>query len=641
MSSIFSDLLEKLQMGDESVEIEAKPGKAIATSVLQTVSAFSNEPGRGGGYILLGVDEEPDGLFGVSFRVSGVNNPGKLQADLATRCANDMSPPVRPQIDVEAHEDRAVIVAFIPEAPTGDKPVYVKSEGLPGGAYRRIANTDQHCTDDDLSVLYQNRSTTTYDATPVEGTTPDDIEPAAVREYRIRRAEVKPDAGELVFGDTDLLYALGATAIHRGRQCLTIAGLMLFGKEASLRRFFPMVRVDYILVPGREWVPDPESAYSAVEMRGPLVLLIPRVVQQVLSDVPMAFSLAGNSIHRKDIPLVPRAVIREAVVNALMHRSYRHSSPVQIIRYTNRIEIRNPGASLVAEDRLGEPGSFPRNEKIAASLHEIGLAETKGTGIRAMRQAMHQANLTPPLFESDRQRDEFGVMLLVHHLFSQEDIAWLGRFKELNLSDEEARSLAVIREAGAITNAMFRDINGVDSLAASGALRRLRDAGLLGQRGKGRNTYYIPTEHLLGESAPRMSPGSGARDGAQSPGFNPGDMAQPPGFGSQSPGFTSSVGKAATPSTDLPPLPPDLAQAVQSLRKKAEPEAMQQIIHRLCAWHPLRPAELGAILGRNPEYLQKKYLAPMRQRAELEFTKPDPADPQQSYRAVVAEDGQP
>src|SRR5262245_24497750 len=110
-----------------------------------------------------------------------------------------------------------------------------------------------------------------------------------------------------------------------------------------------------------------------------------------------------------------------------MHRSYRTFQPVQIIRYSNRIEIKNPGYSLIPDERLGEPGSRTRNPKIACTLHEMGFAETKGTGIRVMREAMATANLTPVLLESDRGRDEFTLRLLVHHLFSPEDIKWLAR----------------------------------------------------------------------------------------------------------------------------------------------------------------------------------------------------------------------
>lgn len=58
-------------------------------------------------------------------------------------------------------------------------------------------------------------------------------------------------------------------------------------------------------------------------------------------------------------------------------RPIRHS-PIQIIRYSNRIEILNPGYSLKDMDSLGTPGSRLRNPAIAAVLHELNWAETKG-----------------------------------------------------------------------------------------------------------------------------------------------------------------------------------------------------------------------------------------------------------------------
>ena len=54
-----------------------------------------------------------------------------------------------------------------------------------------------------------------------------------------------------------------------------------------------------------------------------------------------------------------------------MHRSYRIHGAIQIIRYANRLEIRNPGHSIKAEEQLGEPGSETRNPRIAAVLHEV------------------------------------------------------------------------------------------------------------------------------------------------------------------------------------------------------------------------------------------------------------------------------
>lgn len=625
-----SELLEKLRLGEETVEIEAKSVKSINDDVLQTVSSLSNEPGLGGGYILFGVSQDRTGLFGVNYDAVGVDEPGKLQENLATRCRNDLVPDVRPAIRVEEHEGKPVIIAFIPEASPANKPVYLRSEGLPKGAYRRIGSTDQHCTEDDIAILYQTRAAATYDSTPIHGSTLDDIDPAAIAEFRRQRSKVKPDAAELSFDDNELLYSLGATTEIHARASLTIGGLILFGRESSLRRFLPMVRVDYIRVEGREWVPDPDKRYAAVESRGPLLTVIPRIVAQVLADIPSAFVLAEGEVHRRDVPLVPRTVIREAIVNALMHRTYRVASPVQIIRYSNRIEMRNPGASLVTEEKLGEPGSVTRNEKIAAVLHEVGLAETKGTGIRAMQNAMHQANLTPPLFESDRDKDEFGVMLLVHHLLSQEDQDWLANFKDLALSNEEARALVVIREAGAITNAMYRDINrGVDTLAASATLRRLRDAGLLIQKGKGRATFYIPTGSLLNPASREPSlvwTDPNLLDKGLSDDSNLPDNALSGGFQSRN--------ESGQPESSR--LPRDISQEIQSIGKRAAPEAVRRIIIRVCQHRPTSAAELAQILRRDKSYLATNYLTPMVRGGQLELLFPDePAHPKQAYKAPV------
>ena len=154
----------------------------------------------------------------------------------------------------------------------------------------------------------------------------------------------------------------------------------------------------------------------------------------MLDDLPKGFALEEGDLQRQDKPVIPLRVIREALVNALMHRSYRSHSPVQIIRYANRLEIRNPGFSLKSPEHLGEPGSQPRNPKIAAALYDTRFAETKGSGIRVMRESMEQAGLTPPLFESDRGNDQFVARYFFHHFLGADDMAWLARFKDAQLS---------------------------------------------------------------------------------------------------------------------------------------------------------------------------------------------------------------
>lgn len=148
------DLWERLTSFDETVEIEAKTlEQSVGSSVLETICAFANEPGRGGGYLLLGVALDETGLF-ATHRVVGVKDTEKVQAELATKCRTLFNVTIRPEMVVEERDGKRVIVLHILEAPAGDKPVFIESKGLPKGAFRRIGSTDQHCTDDDLAVFY-------------------------------------------------------------------------------------------------------------------------------------------------------------------------------------------------------------------------------------------------------------------------------------------------------------------------------------------------------------------------------------------------------------------------------------------------------------------------------------------------------
>ncbi|MCL2700403.1 MAG: transcriptional regulator, partial [Phycisphaerae bacterium] len=97
-----------------------------------------------------------------------------------------------------------------------------------------------------------------------------DLDEAAIADYRQTRAEANPIAEELRWPDLELLQSL--KAVRRdpaGNWKPTVAGMLLFGKSVALRRTFPMTRVDYIRVPGREWIPHPERRFDTVELRAP------------------------------------------------------------------------------------------------------------------------------------------------------------------------------------------------------------------------------------------------------------------------------------------------------------------------------------------------------------------------------------
>lgn len=632
------ELLQSLNLLDETERIEAKRASESGKSLLETVCAFANEPGLGGGWLLLGVEREEQALF-PSYQVEGVPQPDKLCADLATQCRETFNLPVRIELSTEQINGMAVVVAFVPEAQPQDKPVFFKSQGLPKGALRRVGSVDQHCTDDDLAMLYQGRQRDSFDASLVPDATLDDIATEALADYRKTRADANPDAEELRWSDEELLRSLGCTGRdEQGAWRPTVAGIMLFGTPQALRRCFPMTRVDYIRVPGRDWVPDPERRFDTIELRDPLFRLIRRAQAAVLDDLPKGFALKEGDLQRQDKPVIPQRVIREALVNALMHRSYRSHSPVQIIRYANRLEIRNPGFSLKSPEHLGEPGSEPRNPRIAAVLHETRFAETKGSGIRVMRDTMEQAGLTPPLFESDRGNDQFVARYFFHHFLGADDVAWLAQFKDAQLSPDEAKALIVVREAGAIDNAAYRALSKVDTLAASAALRRLRDAGLLVQKGRGSATYYVPAERLglnknTGENSALSGNPSALSTNPDSLSTNPGTLStNPDGLSINPPPSNEETARAAL----LNGLPGALAARIGGFGQRHPPGEVCNAVVELCSLREWSAEELATVLGRHSRYVRNNYLRPLMRDGRLSMTNPEePNDPQQAYRAVI------
>lgn len=619
-----TDLLEELNSVDESTRIEAKRASELGKSVMQTVIAFANEPGLEGGYLLLGADWFVNDKGDTVYRAAGLPDPDKVQRDLASQCASMLSVALRPEIQTETVDGKTVLVVYVPEADVTQKPVYLKATGLPRGAYRRIGSTDQHCVDEDLWVLRgESQPLHGPDSSILADARLDDFDPAAVAAYRRERARINPQAEELDYGDEDLLEALGALRRVDGRLQPTLAGIVLFGKPLALRRLLPMVRIDYIRVPGNEWVEDPENRFQSIDIRKPLLLALPQAEASIIDELPKGFRLPEGQLHSVQEPILPRKVIREALANAAMHRSYTVHSPTQIIRYGNRIEIRNVGYSLKEPAQLGSPGSRLRNPAIAAVLHDLHLAEAKGTGIRAMRRLAAEAGLPLPEFHSDRQANEFRLTLFLHNLLTEDDHAWLRGFAGPAVSADEVKVLIYVRATGAVDNTACRDFCGLDTLAASQVLRRLRDRGLLEKQGAGSRTYYTlaETERRLGSAVSQ----------AELPLTIP--PSEPAGGGGDWVPDMGGLGESPHASLDIPP---ELQARISAAGAKPRQAEVRELILALCALRPYTVAELCQVLGRrDTKELRRTYLRPLRQDGRLALKYPETEKhPHQAYATV-------
>jgi len=631
MDESISDLLQQLFALDETTRIEAKTGAEVGKSIMETVCAYANEPGLGGGYLLLGI--APDDSRHERYRVEGVANPDKILGDLQTNCREQFNRAVSAQAWQEQIDGRVVVACYVAEAITADKPIHFKKQGLPKGAWRRGLNGDYRCTDEDLAPIYQAKSSSQYDQSVLPQAEMEDIDPQALEQYRVERSRTNPDAEELQWSDHELLRALHCIERERGEWKPTVAGILLFGTGPAIRRLFPMVRADYIRVPGKTWIDDPEHRFDSIDIRDSLFRLIRRASAAVMDDLPKVFRLSEGELQRQEQSLLPLRVVREAIVNAVMHRNYQVPQPIQILRYSNRLEVRNPGYSLKPQEQLGEPGSITRNSTIAAVLHETDFAETKGSGIRTMRRLMEEAGLTQPLFESHREQDQFVATYLLHHFLSEDDLRWLKGFQHLNPTDEQAKALIFLREVGAIDNAAYRNLNHVDTLTASKHLGQLKDWGLVVAKGGGKATYYQPTGKLIDQQPSGAPADQGVAQDSRSTGH---DLeADTQGLPANTQG--SGANTQGSP-PDAQGLPPELQAMVDNLGPRPREQRLRQILLMVCDWRESSPSELiGFLPLKDVSNLVRKHLTPMRELGWLEYTIPEmPTHPRQQYRITAA-----
>ena len=310
-----------------------------------------------------------------------------------------------------------------------------------------------------------------------------------------------------------------------------------------------------------------------------------------------------------------------AIGKSIMHRDYQVHQPTLVVRYSNRLEIRNAGYSLKPETMLGEMGSQLRNPILASVLYDLDFAETKGTGIRTMRRLLQEIGLTVPVFVNYRAANQFTAIYLLHQLLGEEQLTWLQQFSHLKLSDHEAKALILAKETGAVDNAALRSITGMDTLAVSQVLRKLHhQLNLLIKGGAGPSTYY---------QLPDLTP---------LPLFSDLDLKKKDTSDSQ-----SKSSDLQPKSSDLQPkssdLPEELLRLIDNLPRRASKEKLWPIILWLCSVQAQSAEQLAEQLNRKREMsLKTSHLNPMRKKGLIDYLYPDVVHhPGQAY--VATENG--
>ncbi|MDO9732285.1 ATP-binding protein [Glaesserella parasuis] len=430
---------------------------------------------------------------------------------------------------------------------------------------------------------------------------------------------MRQDSPELDYDDVTLLDTFNLIRQKDGAIQPNIAGLLLFGTNVALRKHLPMIRVDYIRHRGSQWIDDDEQRFLYTkDFRESLLTLIPRLEAMILDDIPEYFNLEENALQRTDRPFLPQKVVREAVVNMVMHRDYAVNQPSQVNRFSNRLELQNAGYSLKPLEDLGNAKSITRNPLIAAVLYDLKFAETKGSGVNTMRSLLKKAKLSPPVFHSNQDNNQFKATLLLQHLMREEQLEWLKLFSEYNLSDNEAVALVLARETGFVDNSGLREISGLDTLAASKLLGKLRDKHLLDKFGKGQYTFY-----LLSDLASNIDDKPTKLDD------------KPTKLDDKPTKLDDKPTKLDDKPTKLDDKPTKLDELLEDLGNRSSFGQISIVIAMLCLEQPCSAEFIAEKLNRNQQYVSKNYLKKLIDSWYLTYIYPEqPNHPEQAYRTT-------
>lgn len=386
------NLIENIKVAKaEDSNIEIKSAKGGPPKIYDTLSSFSNQ--NMGGIILFGINEDKN------FLVEGVYDVKNLIEDIISQC-DEMEPTITPIISKYVYNGNSVVVAEIPGIDFMKRPVFRKAQGMVGGSYVRVGSYDRHMSQIEIYNYYAYKNRIKDDLRKVDKINEKLIDKELLNKYLI---EIKKDKINLSNNVSDE-EILEITGIKKDGSW-TIAGLLIFSKYPQ--EIFPQFCITAVKIYkdiAKNNIDNNERFEDNIKITGNIEEMLNTAIDFIKRNIKTK-TIIDNNGKRVDELEYPIIAIREAILNALVHRDYSiHSEgiPISIVVYNNEIEIINPGSIYgnVDINLLGKTQINARNEFLANALEVLRITENRYSGVPTMYNECERLNLYPPRFES-------------------------------------------------------------------------------------------------------------------------------------------------------------------------------------------------------------------------------------------------
>lgn len=425
----------------ETVELKERAIDEIKKSIV----AFAN---TGGGTIYIGVAD--------SGEVVGVEQPNEVLLQINNMLRDSIKPDVTmfAQSIEETAEGKSIIAVTVQRGT--ERPYYIAAKGLrPAGVFVRQGAASVPATDTAIRHMIKETDGENYEA--LRSLNQDLSFEAARTEFAARKVEFgASQMMTLGLTNNDKLYTnLG---LLLSDQCVHSIKVAVFQDNAMKvfkdRREF-----------GGSLFRQMSEAYDFVDLHNPIRSTFDKLLR----------------IDTRDFP---EAAVREALINALVHREYAMSGSVLVKMFPDRIEFISIGGLLRGIELADIMSGFSicRNPHLAAVFYRLQLIEAYGTGMQKIMEAYADSGKEPSI---EVTPNVFKVIL--PNINSTEKVQ---NGKVMKTSEEKVAALA--KEKGQIERKDVESLLGISQTPAGQLLKRLTEQGLLIKNGKGKNTRYYP-----------------------------------------------------------------------------------------------------------------------------------------------------
>src|SRR3990172_849586 len=415
---IKDEILDLIKKG-ESEDTEFKEN--FDKEAIESVVEFENTKG---GIILLGVTDKG--------KVRGIQIGKETMNDWVNQISQSTEPRIIPEIEECEIGGKYIAIIRIKEFPI--KPVSVR-----GRCLRRVGTSNRTMTPPEISEMHIHSMGTSWDAFPAGDKTLDDINLKRVEKY-IREANAT-GRRKIEDGPTEVLEKLDF--IKDGKA--TWAAILTFGKEPQRPLLQSAVHCGRFRMDKTQIIDD-------LMVETDLIGQVDEVMKFITRQISVRYEFEGKP-RRKEVWEYPLEALREAVINAIVHRDYTVPSNVQVEIYDDRIEIWNPGRLLpgITIDDLykKEHKSVIRNRLIAQVFYDIGYIEKYGSGTIKIIYLCKQHGLPAPEF-----KEVFGGFSVV----CSKDIYTEEYLRNIGLNERQIKAVMYVKERGSINLSSFKAI---------------------------------------------------------------------------------------------------------------------------------------------------------------------------------------